>query len=597
MKKLKHLILVTIAGTLLLTGRPETNAFAAEQDFDPFSETKDEYDARVQWFRDAKFGVMLCWNPSSLIGQEISFSRAEYGPEKYDQLYKRFKGENFDAKQWIEIFEKAGMRYSVIVPKHFDGFCMWDTKETEYNVMSTPFGRDWVKELAEASKDSQVKFGIYFTIADHYDKAYSANAGADLTEYIKTMKGELEELLTNYGPVGCIWFDYNWDASWTHEYGRDMYGFLRRLQPETLIGNRVDAFPRSDGPYCKQAGSFYDAPDAVGDYQAREWVLGKFYMEKAWDRCLTLNKQGWAWVPPVDPRPLSVLLNRLIQCIARDGNFILGVGPRPDGTIHPEHVRSLLEMGEWLNIYGEAVYGTRGGPYLPSELNTPERTSVYPPLPPISRIVSTRKGNKIFLFIQAWENDVITLPALPAKIESARLLNGGTVSIDTNEKTWDVHVPKIFRTSVATVVELTLDKDAMEFAPVAVPEPVGISVGCPVTVSGEWTGRELSKTHVNDGNFATLWGAPDGARDGWIEIDLGEEREIVKAIVDDSQYKRTRKFEIKAKVGDEWKTVASGTTIGYRKKITFDKVKARIVRLEIQEAIDVPVIAEFQLFE
>ncbi len=519
------------------------------QAFDPFTETAEEYDARVKWFRDAKFGVMLCWNPSSLIGQEISHSRAKYGPEKYDQLYKKFTGENFDAKEWIRIFEQAGMRYSVMVPKHFDGFCMWDTKGTEYNVMNTPFGRDWVKEL-----------------------------------------------LTNYGPVGCIWFDYNWDPSWTHAYGRDMYGFLRRIQPETLICNRVDAFPPAAGPYCKQAGSFYDAPDAVGDYQAREWVLGTFYMEKAWDRCLTLNKQGWAWVPPVDPRPTSVLVNRLIQCIGRDGNFLLGVGPRPDGTIHPEHVESLLEIGEWLKINGEAVYGTRGGPYLPNESNSPERMNVYPPLPPISRIVSTRKGEKVFLFVQEWEDDSITLPALPAKTVSARLMTGGRVTVDTKSDKWIVHVPKASQQPVATIVELTLDKDAMSMKPVAVPDPVATSAGCPITVSGEWTGRELSKAHANDGNFGTIWGAPDGSRNGWLEIDLGKEREIFKAVIDDSPYPRTRKFEIKAKVGDKWKTVASGATIGYRKKIIFDKVKARFFRLEILAATDVPVIAGFQLF-
>ena len=570
---------------------------AEQKDFDPFNETKQDYDKRVQWFRDAKFGVMLCWNPSSLIGQEISFSRDKYGAEKYDQLYNNFTGENFDAKEWIRIFEQAGMRYSVMIPKHFDGFCMWDTKGTEYNVMNTPFGRDWIKEIAEASKDSQVRFGIYFTIADHYDKAYSASAGADLTEFIKTMKVELKELLTNYGPVGCIWFDYNWDPSWTHEYGRDMYGFLRRLQPETLIGNRVDAFPRAAGPYCKQAGSFYDAPDAVGDYQAREWVLGTFYMDKAWDRCLTLNKQGWAWVPPVDPRPTSVLVNRLIQCIGRDGNFLLGVGPRPDGTMHPEHEKSLLEIGDWLKINGEAVYGTRGGPYLPNKSNTAARMSVYPPLPPISRIVSTRKGNKVFLFVQEWENNSITLPALPAKIKSARLMTGGRVTVDTKSDKWEIHVPKVSQQPVATIVELTLDKDAMKMKPVAVPDPVAISMGKPITASGEWTGRELSKFHANDGNFNTIWGAPDGSRNGWLEIDLGADREIVKAIVDDSPYDRTSKFEIKAKVGNEWKTVAAGTTIGDKKQITFDKVKARIFRLEIQEATDVPVVSEFQLFE
>ena len=279
--KLKYLTLIAVAAAVLSTGCSEAKTNSTKKDFDPFTESKQDYDKRVQWFRDAKFGVMLCWNPSSVIGQEIGWSRKTYGAEKYDQLYKQFKGENFDAKEWIRIFEQAGMRYSVMVPKHHDGFCMWDTKTQDYNVMNSPFGRDWIKELTEASKDSQVKFGLYYSICDWWNPAYRSQAGADLTEYRKIMKTHLEELLTKYGPVACIWFDGNWDASWTHEMGRDLYAFLRRLQPETLLGNRIDAKPRSAGPYCSVAGSFYDAPDAVGDYQAREWVLGKSYMEKA----------------------------------------------------------------------------------------------------------------------------------------------------------------------------------------------------------------------------------------------------------------------------------------------------------------------------
>ena len=575
----RQISIITIVAVAILVLMSSAQCWA-DDTFDPYTETKEEYDKRAQWFRDAKVGVMLCWNPSSLIGQEIGWSRAGYGPDKYDQLYKQFTGEKFNADDWVKLFEESGIRYSNYIPKHFDGFCMWDTKSTEYNVMNSPFGRDWVKELADAHKGSKVNFGLYFTIADHHNKKYSASAGADLTEYIKTMKVELKELLTNYGPVGSIWWDYNCDPSWTHEYGRDMYAHVRRLQPETLHCNRIDAFPRSDGPYCTRAGSFNDAPDAVGDYQAREFVIGKFYMEKAWDRCVPINSQGWAWVPPANPRPLSELLSWLIEIIGRDGNMLLGVGPRPDGTVHPMLAKRMLEMGDWLKLNGEAVYGTRGGPYLPNH-----------------QIVATRKGKKVFVFVKKWYGDSVLLPALPAKIQSARLITDGSVTVETKADTWEITVPKVFHRSVATIVELTLDQDAMKMDTLEIPEPVAISTGKPVTVSGEWLGRELAKEHANDGDFGTIWGAPDGSRNGWVEIDLGQYEEVSSVVLDDSPFNRTRKFEVKAKVAGQWKTIAAGTTIGVRKYIELDRVKARIFRLEIQEAADVPVVREFQLVE
>ena len=576
-------IVKLIASTALLLSGMVMCSVAVTEDFDPFNETKEAYDARAQWFRDAKFGVFIHWNPSSLVGQEISWCRGNVGVEKYDALYKQFKGEKFDAAEWIKLFEEAGIRYSVMVPKHHDGFCMFDTETQDYNVMNSPFGRDFIKEVAEASAGSNVRFGLYYSICDWWNKAYSDAAGADLTEYRKIMKTHLEELFTKYGPIGCVWFDGHWFPSWTHEYGRDLYGFLRRLQPETLLGNRIDQMRthRADGPYCKWTGSFYDAPDAVGDYQAREVDIGKFYMEKAWDSCYTLNAQGWAWVPPANPRPLPELLNWLIQCIGRDGNMLIGVGPRPDGTIHPLQAKRLLEMGDWLKLNGEAVYGTRGGPYLPGEWG-----------------VSTRLGNKVFLFAQSWTGDVLALPALPAKVTSSRLITRGMVRVEAKGKVWRIEVPEQFRRPVATIIELTLDRDVMTLDPVSVPGPDVLSKGKPVTVSGEWIGREkeLSKTHVNDGNFGTIWAGPEDSRDAWVALDLGAPYTIGAALLDEGRYNRCRKFELQAQIDGAWKTLAAGTTIGDRKRLTFEPTKARHFRLVVQEAIEVPTVAEFQLF-
>lgn len=328
--------------------------------------------------------------------------------------------------------------------------------------------------------------------------------------------------------------------------------------------------------------SFYHAPDAVGDFQAREMWLGSYYADKAWDSCLNISGCGWAWVPPMTGRPLNENLNRLIQCIGRDGNLLLGVGPRPDGTIDPASSARPLEIGDWLKLNGDAVYGTRGGPYLPGSWG-----------------VATRKGDKVFLFVTEWRKESLTLPALPATVKTARLLTRGEVALEQKDHSWIVRVPEPFRRPVATIVEITLDRDAMGLPVVEVPEPKPLSQGKPVTVSGEWLGREkeLAKGHANDGNFDTIWaGADEKARDGWVQIDLGEDREVAAALLDDHAYSRTRRFEVQAEVAGPWSTLAAGTTIGSRKQVRFAPVKARRFRLLIQEAIETPVVNEFQLF-
>jgi alpha-L-fucosidase len=554
--------------------------FAAEgpADFDPFHESKADYDARAQWLRDAKFGVFLHWNPSSLIGREISWCRNDYGREQYDALYKGFKGERFRADEWVALFRESGIRYAVVVPKHHDGFCMWDTKTSDYNVMHSPFGRDYLRELSDACHRGGLTFCLYYSVLDWWNPRYSGKAGADLTAYKnEVFKPHLRELLTQYGPVGCIWFDGHWEPSWTHADGREMYAFARRLQPATLLGNRIDQrFQGEQGPNCSWTGSFF-APDGVGDYQAREVDLGTFYAEKAWDCCFSLCgvNSRWSWFPPMTPRPLPEVLGWMIQCIGRDGALLLGVGPRPDGAIDPASAARLLEVGDWLKLNGEAVYGTRGGPYLPGRWG-----------------VSTRKGDRVFLFITKWKGDAITLPPLPAGVKSVRLLSGGILTRDG----WTFRVPEAFHRPAATIVELTLDRDAMALPVIEVPAPRNLALGKPVEVSSVWPGRpELVKEFITDGKPATLWATEEMAREGWVIVDLQEEREVSEALLSDAPYARIRSFDLEAQVGGQWRKIAEGTTIGGDLHLDFPPVKARRFRLNIRQAADTPTLSEFHL--
>lgn len=555
----------------------------ATTSFDPFTETNAEYDKRAQWLRDAKFGVFVHWNPSSLIGKEISWCRNDYGKEKYDTLYKDFKGEKFNADEWVSLFRESGIRYGVFVPKHHDGFCMWDTKTSDYNVMRSPFGRDYIREISDACHRGGVKFCLYYSVLDWWNPKYSAKAGADLTAYKNDVfKPHMRELLSNYGEVGCIWFDGHWEPSWTHESGREMYGFVRALQPATLLGNRIDQrFKGEQGPNCSWTGSFYE-PDGVGDYQAREVDLGKSYTNKAWDCCFSLCGVNckWSWFPPMNPRPLPEVLGWLIQCIGRDGALLLGVGPRADGTIDPDSAARMLEVGDWLKLNDEAVYGTRGGPWLPGSWG-----------------VSTRKGDKVFVFAQKWRHDALRLPALPAGVKSARLLTRGNITFEKAGDSLVLHVPESFHRPVATIIELTLDRDAMNLPVVEVPESKNLALNKPVEVSSVWPGREqhLAPAHITDGKIDTIWATEEKARSGWVSVDLQTECEVSSAVLSDAPYSRTKSFDLEAQVAGAWKRIASGTTIGGELRIDFEPVKARKFRINLRECSDTPVLAEFQL--
>ncbi len=557
---------------------------------DPFHETPREYAARAQWLRDAKIGVFVHWNPSSLIAQEISWSRKDYGTNKYDQLYKQFKGEKFNADDWVKLFYDSGIRYAVIVSKHHDGFSMFDTKVpvcSEYSVMKAPFGRDYVKEISDACHRDGVKFCLYYSVLDWWNPKYSAEAGADLRAYKEEIfKPQMQELLTNYGDVGYIWFDGSWESSWTHADGGEMYGFIRRLQPATLIGNRIEPrrFGNTDG--VPEVDSMFPGPDGVGDFQAREVELGNYDASKAWDKCLALAPAspngGWSWDGgAMKLRSCNDLITYLIECIGRDGGLLLGVGPRPDGTIDPTHAARMLEFGDWIKLNGEAVYGTRGGPYLPGDWGA-----------------STRRRDKVFLFIQSWKGDTFTLPVLPSRVKSARLLTRGSVKVEKDDENLVVRVPRAFHRATATIVELTLDGDAMKLPVIQVPGPKNLALGKPVEVSSFWPGRqeELNKTHITDGNRATLWASEEKARDGWVTVDLQQECEVSEAMLSDAPYARIQAFDLEAQVGGEWKKVAEGSTIGSKLSLEFAPVRARLFRLNIRKASDTPTLAEFQLF-
>ena len=573
----------------------------APANFNAFKESQADYDARAKWFRDAKFGVFLHWTPSVLCGGEVSWiMRQNMGDMPkvdkavYMNLPKQFNPKNFDAKKWVKLFEDAGIRYAVVVPKHHDGFAMWDTKVDpgipDWTIMKTPWRRDYVKEVAEACNGSKVQFCLYYSVLDWVNPRYKANKGADLTAYKnEVFKPHMKELLTRYGKVGCIWFDGHWEDSWTHADGKEMYEYMRKLQPGTLMGNRIDA-KSNGGPVCSWTGSFWHGPDPVGDYQAREMDTGEFYSEKAWDNCYNLRKNpcgSWSWIK--DPynwpvRTRDDVLTKFIDCLGRDGGLLLGVGPREDGTIDPDDAAALRVIGLWMQEHAEAVYGTRGGPWKPGPWG-----------------VSTRKGDKVFLFVQNLpENGTFELPALKAKVKSAKMLTSGApIECADKDGTWTVHIPRGRRSlGPAAVVELTLDRTAMTLPAInSTSATVSLTEGMPVEVSSVWEGRpELAPKNITDGNEKSLYAAAEKERKAVATVDLQEEHTLYKVMFSDAPYRRTRGYTIELLSGGKWTKVGEGTETNFsgQAEVKLNGVKASKIRVTIKDASDTPVIAEIR---
>ena len=380
--------------------------------------------------------MFIHWGPVSLTHKEIGWSRGDPTPiDVYDDLYHQFNPTNFNADDWVSIAKAAGMKYIVLTTKHHDGFCLWSTTLTHYNIMNTPFHRDVVKELVEACEKQGIEFGAYYSVCDwrHPDFPLGSPGGrsrhehANLGAYNVYLLGQLSELITNYGPLLTIWNDM---PQQFRGRGAKTIRLVRELQPNILINNRT-----GDG----------------GDYDTPEQEIGNFQMYRPWESCMTISAHNqWAWGGDKDGvKSTRACLEMLIRAAGGDGNLLLNVGPRPDGLIDPEQVARLKEVGAWLARNGASIYDTRGGPWKPTQA-----------------IVSTRKGKTIYVHILNWPHEAPRLPAIPAKITSARSLGGhGTPAFRQTDNAIEISLPVTQRAPYDTVIALELDSDAMAIPP------------------------------------------------------------------------------------------------------------------------------------
>ena len=404
----------------------------------------------MAWWREARFGMFIHYGPVTLTGQEISWSRANSNPkcpnkgktpvEVYDNLYKSFNPTNFDAADWAGIAKTAGMKYVVLTAKHCDGFLLWDSKVDGYNIMATPFKRDLCAELAQAVRKDGLHMGWYFSPMDWRDPDCRSTNNA---RFVAHMQDELRELLTNYGRIDIFWFDS--DGRPVDWHPQTTYPLVRGLQPQIIIDNRLEM---ASGAEWENQGKLRTNED----FYTPEQKVGAYDDQRPWETCMTLGTQ-WSWKPNDKIKSAREVIGILALTVGGDGNLLLNVGPMPDGRIEPRQEEVLKQVGAWMKLNGVSIYGTRGGPWKPTKA-----------------LASTRKGNAVYIHILQSKTGQIELPALPAEIKSAALLNGGAVEFRQQEGKLLLKFSPRSTDSLDTVVKIELSHSAMDIPALTVVE-------------------------------------------------------------------------------------------------------------------------------
>jgi len=403
------------------------------------SESPEQKSERLRWWREARFGMFIHWGPVSIRGTEISWSRGgerrgiegkgEIPVDEYDNLYKQFDPEKFDAAEWAAVAKSAGMKYMVLTAKHCDGFCLWRSEVDPYCMSATPFKRDVCGELADAARRSGMRIGWYYSPMDWRDPDCRTDRNA---RYLEKMRGHLRELLGNYGRIDLLWFDYDggpnpWDQANT-------YALVRSMQPGIVMDERLFL-----GPYKENDP---DRIDERADYRTPEQRVGVFDTAIPWETCMTIGTQ-WSWKPADTIKTVAECVRILVACATGDGNLLLDVGPMPDGRIEPRQVDVLKGIGAWLGKYGESIYATRGGPF---------RNGAWGG--------STRTGNVIYVHVARWKEGGLRLPPLGARITASSVLAGGTAAVSQTAEGITLRAPDRAMDEIETIIKLELDRPA-----------------------------------------------------------------------------------------------------------------------------------------
>jgi alpha-L-fucosidase len=395
-----------------------------------------------EWFQDARFGLFIHWGVYSVLGKgEWVMNNTQMPVREYEKLAARFNPVKYDPAEWVALAKQAGMRYITITSKHHDGFAMFGTMQSKWNIVdATPYGKDVLKPLSDECRRQGVRLFFYHSHLDwhhpdYYPLGRTGHAsgrpeGGDFNRYLDYMDAQLTELLTGYGDIAGIWFDGIWDRRDADWRLRRTYDLIHKLRPAAMVGNNHHMVPfagedfqmfEKDLPGKNTAG--FNAESKIGDLPL--------------ETCETING-AWGYnSEDHNFKSTQQLIHYMAKAAGNNANFLLNIGPKPDGTIQDEFRTRLTEMGTWLSKNGESIYGTRGGPITPRPWG-----------------VTTQKGNKTYVHVLDWEDELLALPVLPKVVKKAALLGGRPVKLQSVDGGLLVHLPKADRDPIDTVVVL-----------------------------------------------------------------------------------------------------------------------------------------------
>jgi alpha-L-fucosidase len=369
--------------------------------------------ANREWFQDAKFGMFVHWGVYSVLGvEEWVMQQQQIDKPTYEKVASFFNPVEFDADEWVSIARNAGMKYITITAKHHDGFAMFDSAQSDWDIVDrTVYGRDVLAQLAAACRRQGLRLFFYYSQLDWYQNDYFPRGWTgqysgrpdqgDWKAYLDFMNAQIGELLTNYGEVAGIWFDGWWDRPDADWRLRETYDLIHSLQPGAMIGSNHHQAPKpgEDFQMFEKDLPGHNTTGFSGDA-----TIGKLPLETAETMAHSwgFSLQDKAYKSPEE------LIRYLVRAAGYNSNFLLNVGPMPNGKIQPEFVATLALIGEWTRRFGDSIYGTRGGP-----------------IPPQSWGVTTHRGERVFVHALDWDQDSLLIPNLERPIGRVRSFPGG----------------------------------------------------------------------------------------------------------------------------------------------------------------------------
>ena len=417
---------------------------------------------RIEWWRQARFGMFMHWGVYSIPGRGEWVQFSEQIPtDEYAKLADQFHPEHFDPDAWAAIAKAGGMKYMVLTARHHDGFALFDDPGSTFTAPKSAAHRDFVADYVRAVRKAGLRVGLYYSPLDwrfpgfYFPGLYQQSARDLRDQYAR----QIDELARNYGKLDILWFDgggNEWlgfggleftGSGWRQRPKDKPYagtfdwqdektvGHLRELQPGLILNDRTDA---------------------PADYRSREGdgALGGFDNTTPWELCTTITEGAWGYQAGAKVKPLAQLVQLLAGAAGRDGNMLLNVGPRPDGVIDPPQADRVREIGQWLSQNGESIYSTHGGPWLPGPYG-----------------VSTHNGKAVYIhLLHPPSTPVLTLPTLPIRIVSATVLNGSAVGYRQDEKNLTITLPAISSGTIDSIIKLELAEPWTSSAVVPVPE-------------------------------------------------------------------------------------------------------------------------------